>query len=89
MSASAPGVYHRRSDRVKERNAQSWYTRSDPPTESGRGGAGKLEHVKTAPSLDHIDGIEDRGLSCSLDVKVGPDGAVNFSTMDTIYRWGS
>jgi glucose/arabinose dehydrogenase len=51
--------------------------------------AGKLEHVKMAPSFDHIDGIEDAGLSCSLDVKVGPDGAVYFSTMATIYRWGS
>ena len=51
--------------------------------------AGKLEHVKMAPSFDHIDGIEDTGLACSLDVKVGPDGALYFSTMDTIYRWGS
>jgi len=40
--------------------------------------AGKLEHVKMAPSFDHIDGIEDTGLACSLDVKVGPDGALYF-----------
>jgi len=50
---------------------------------------GKLEHVKMAPSFDHIDGIEDTGLACSLDVTVGPDGALYFSTTDTIYRWGS
>ena len=50
--------------------------------------AGKLEHVKMAPSFDRIDAVEDTGLSCSLDVKVGPDGALYFSTTDTIYRWG-
>jgi hypothetical protein len=48
-----------------------------------------LEHVKMAPSFDHVDGIEDTGLSCSLDVTVGPDGALYFSTADTIYRWRS
>jgi len=50
---------------------------------------GMLERVKMAPSFDHIDGIEDTGLACSLDVTVGPDGALYFSTADTIYRWGS
>jgi glucose/arabinose dehydrogenase len=50
---------------------------------------GMLEHVLMAPSFDHIDGIEDTGLACSLDVTVGPDGAVYFSTSDTIFRWGS
>jgi glucose/arabinose dehydrogenase len=50
---------------------------------------GMLEHVKMAPSFDHIDGIEDTGLACSLDVTVGPDGALYFSTADKIYRWGS
>lgn len=48
-----------------------------------------LEHVKMAPSFDHIDGIEDTNLPCSLDVTTGPDGALYFSTIDTIYRWGS
>jgi hypothetical protein len=47
-----------------------------------------LEHVKMAPSFDHIDGIEDTGLACSLDVKVGSDVVLYFSTTDTIYRWG-
>ena len=50
---------------------------------------GMLEHVKMAPSFDHIDGIEDTSLACSLDVTAGPDGALYFSTTDTIYRWGS
>jgi len=50
---------------------------------------GMLEHVLMAPSFDHIDGIEDTGLACSLDVTVGPDGALYFSTTDTIFRWGS
>jgi glucose/arabinose dehydrogenase len=51
--------------------------------------SGKLEHVKMAPSFDHIDEIEDTGLACSLDVTVGPDGALYFSTANTIYRWAS
>jgi hypothetical protein len=45
--------------------------------------------VKMAPSFNHIDGIEYTGPACSLDLKGGPDGALYFSTTDTIYRWGS
>ena len=48
-----------------------------------------IRHVKMAPSFNHIDGIEYTGPACSLDLKGGPDGALYFSTTDTIYRWGS
>jgi hypothetical protein len=35
-------------------------------------------------TFDRILDIEDTGLACSLDVKVGPDGALYFSTTDKI-----
>jgi hypothetical protein len=39
-------------------------------------------------TIDRIFGIEDTGLACNLDVKVGPDGTLCFSTANEIYGWG-
>jgi hypothetical protein len=48
-----------------------------------------MKHWLVALGLAVATLAEDTGLACSLDVTVGPDGAVYFSTADTIYRWGS
>jgi len=50
---------------------------------------GMLQHLRMASTFDRILGIEDTGLACNLDVTVGPDGALYFSTTDKIYRWDS
>jgi hypothetical protein len=48
-----------------------------------------MKHWPVVLGLAEATLAEDTGLACSLDVTVGPDAALYFSTASTVYRWGS